>query len=79
MNTYIYSFVTVIKTSISHLMNFFSLFLVPQIEGKEKPIITYEGDLAVMICKTEYAPMSWIWYMTNGTEPVRSPSVGQAK
>ncbi|NXB64399.1 EMB protein, partial [Struthidea cinerea] len=43
---------------------------VPKIEGKEKPIITYEGDLAVMVCKTEYAPMNWAWYMTNGTERV---------
>ncbi|XP_041884314.1 embigin isoform X1 [Corvus kubaryi] len=43
---------------------------VPKIEGKEKNLITYERDLAVMICKTEYAPMAWTWYMTNGTELV---------
>ncbi|NXH35856.1 EMB protein, partial [Myiagra hebetior] len=43
---------------------------VPKIEGKEKPIITYEGDLAVMVCKTEYAPMNWTWSMSNGTELV---------
>ncbi|NXO17644.1 EMB protein, partial [Oriolus oriolus] len=43
---------------------------VPEIEGKDRPIITYEGDLAVMVCKTEYAPMAWTWYMSNGTELV---------
>ncbi|NXI78557.1 EMB protein, partial [Rhipidura dahli] len=43
---------------------------VPNIEGKEKPVITYEGDIAVMVCETEYAPMAWTWYMTNGTELV---------
>ncbi|NWT84380.1 EMB protein, partial [Lanius ludovicianus] len=43
---------------------------VPKIEGKEKTIISYEGDLAVMICKTEYTPTAWTWYMTNGTKLV---------
>ncbi|NXO37879.1 EMB protein, partial [Locustella ochotensis] len=43
---------------------------VPKIEGKEKPLITYEGDKAVMICKAEYDPKAWAWYMTNGTELV---------
>lgn len=43
---------------------------VPEIKGKEKTLVTYEGDLAVMICKTEYAPMTWTWYRTNGTELV---------
>ncbi|NXB03772.1 EMB protein, partial [Cnemophilus loriae] len=43
---------------------------VPKIEGKEKRIITYEGDIAVMVCKTEYNPKAWTWYMTNGTELV---------
>uniref|UniRef100_A0A8C3XC86 Embigin n=1 Tax=Cyanoderma ruficeps TaxID=181631 RepID=A0A8C3XC86_9PASS len=45
---------------------------VPKIEGREKPIITYEGDRAVMVCKTEYNPKAWIWYMnmTNGTGQV---------
>ncbi|XP_037980956.1 embigin isoform X2 [Motacilla alba alba] len=41
---------------------------VPPIEGREKPIITYIGDTAVMVCKTEYHPKAWMWYMTNGTE-----------
>ncbi|NWV78389.1 EMB protein, partial [Dasyornis broadbenti] len=40
---------------------------VPKIEGKEKPIITYEGDKAVLVCKTDYTPTAWTWYMTNGT------------
>ncbi|NXC03383.1 EMB protein, partial [Orthonyx spaldingii] len=43
---------------------------VPKIEGKEKPIITYEGDIAVMVCKTEYAAMAWTWYKSNGTKLV---------
>lgn len=72
-------FVTLMKTCLSHLMIFFSLFLVPKLEGKDKPVITYERDKAVMVCKTEYDPKGWTWYMTNGTERVRSPSVGQAK
>lgn len=67
------------KTCVSHLMIFFfSLFLVPIIDGREKPIISYEGDIAVMVCTTVYNPKAWAWYMTNGTELVRSPSVGQA-
>ncbi|XP_041280553.1 embigin [Onychostruthus taczanowskii] len=43
---------------------------VPAIEGREKPIIAYIGDTAVMVCKTEYDPKAWMWYMTNGTELV---------
>ncbi|NXA87260.1 EMB protein, partial [Melanocharis versteri] len=43
---------------------------VPKIDGKEKRIITYEADRAVMVCKTEYDPKAWTWYMTNGTELV---------
>ncbi|KAI1240121.1 hypothetical protein IHE44_0011572 [Lamprotornis superbus] len=41
---------------------------VPKLEGKEKAVITYLGDKAVMVCKTEYNPKGWTWYMTNGTE-----------
>lgn len=68
------------KTCISHLMNSFLLLLVPNVEGRKKPIISYEGDKAVMVCKTEYNPKSWIWYMnvTNGTGRVRPSSIGQA-
>ncbi|NXY63413.1 EMB protein, partial [Callaeas wilsoni] len=43
---------------------------VPKIEGREKPIVTYNGDAAVMVCETEYNPKAWTWYMTNGTELV---------
>ncbi|XP_056369675.1 embigin [Oenanthe melanoleuca] len=43
---------------------------VPKLEGKEKPVITYERDKAVMVCKTEYNPKTWSWYMANGTELV---------
>ncbi|NXR58622.1 EMB protein, partial [Rhadina sibilatrix] len=43
---------------------------VPKIEGKEKPVITYEGDKAVMVCKTDYNAKTWTWHMTNGTELV---------
>ncbi|XP_015470951.1 embigin isoform X2 [Parus major] len=41
---------------------------VPKTEGREKPVITYIGDTAVMVCKTEYNAKAWTWYMTNGTE-----------
>ncbi|KAM6230141.1 embigin isoform 1-T1 [Porphyrio hochstetteri] len=44
---------------------------VPTVEGKEKPIISYEGDTAVMICKTSgYTPIAWTWYRTNGSEQI---------
>ncbi|CAN8220418.1 unnamed protein product [Coccothraustes coccothraustes] len=43
---------------------------VPPIDGREKPMITYIGDTAVMVCKTGYNAKSWSWYMTNGTELV---------
>lgn len=61
-------------------MNYFLLLLVPKVEGREKPIITYEGDRAVMVCKTECNPTAWFWYMnvTNGTGRVRSSPAGQA-
>ncbi|NWH77292.1 EMB protein, partial [Piaya cayana] len=35
----------------------------------EKPIVTYGGDTAVMMCKSSgYTPIAWTWYMTNGSE-----------
>ncbi|XP_054666430.1 embigin isoform X2 [Grus americana] len=44
---------------------------VPKIEGKEKPIVSYEGDTAVMICKSfGYTPIAWTWYRTNGSEQI---------
>ncbi|POI28972.1 hypothetical protein CIB84_007278, partial [Bambusicola thoracicus] len=42
---------------------------VPQIEGREKPVISYEGDSAILVCKSHsYTPIAWTWYMTNGSE-----------
>ncbi|NXT22033.1 EMB protein, partial [Syrrhaptes paradoxus] len=44
---------------------------VPKIEGREKPIVTYGGDTAVMICKSlGYTPIAWTWYMTNGSKQI---------
>ncbi|XP_062456075.1 embigin [Rhea pennata] len=44
---------------------------VPKIEGKEKPIISYEGDSVVMICKSSnYTPITWTWYLTNGSKQI---------
>ncbi|XP_071586758.1 embigin isoform X2 [Heliangelus exortis] len=44
---------------------------LPKIDENKKPIISYEGDTAVMICKShDYAPLSWTWYMTNGSKQV---------
>ncbi|NXF40469.1 EMB protein, partial [Nyctibius bracteatus] len=45
--------------------------LQPKIKGKEKPVVSYEGDKAVLICKSfDYAPIAWTWYMTNGGEQI---------
>ncbi|XP_040396806.1 embigin isoform X1 [Cygnus olor] len=44
---------------------------VPKIDVKDKPVITYEGDAAVLVCKSSgYTPISWTWYMTNGSEQI---------
>ncbi|KAM9262040.1 embigin [Morus bassanus] len=44
---------------------------VPKIKGREKPIVSYEGDTAVMICKSSgYTPIAWTWYMTNGSQQI---------
>ncbi|XP_009461653.1 PREDICTED: embigin [Nipponia nippon] len=44
---------------------------VPKIEGREKPIVSYEGDTAVMMCKSfGYTPIAWTWYKTNGSEQI---------
>ncbi|OXB80177.1 UNVERIFIED_CONTAM: hypothetical protein H355_011635 [Colinus virginianus] len=41
------------------------------IEGREKPVISYEGDSAILICKSHsYTPIAWTWYMTNGSEQI---------
>ncbi|MBN3279923.1 EMB protein, partial [Polyodon spathula] len=42
---------------------------VPDTEGREKPLVCYEGDAVVMICKShEFVPNTWIWLKVNGTE-----------
>ncbi|KAK1176121.1 embigin-like [Acipenser oxyrinchus oxyrinchus] len=42
---------------------------VPDTEGREKPLVCYEGDAVVMICKShEFVPNTWIWHKVNGTE-----------
>ncbi|NXG41633.1 EMB protein, partial [Psilopogon haemacephalus] len=34
-------------------------------------IVSYEGDTAVMICKSSgYTPTAWTWYMANGSEQI---------
>nr|XP_009942061.1 PREDICTED: embigin [Opisthocomus hoazin] len=44
---------------------------VPKIEGKEKNIVSYEGDTAVLVCKSSgYTPIAWTWYMINGSEQI---------
>lgn len=61
-------------------MIFLYLFLVPKIKGKEKPIVSYEGDSVVMVCESgNYIPITWIWYTINGSHQVRFPFVGQAE
>ncbi|XP_039606431.1 embigin isoform X1 [Polypterus senegalus] len=42
---------------------------VPHTEGREKPLISYEGDAIVMVCKAHsHLPNGWTWYRLNGTE-----------
>uniref|UniRef100_A0A8C3XVB5 Embigin n=1 Tax=Chelydra serpentina TaxID=8475 RepID=A0A8C3XVB5_CHESE len=42
---------------------------VPQIEGKEHHVVSYVGDSVVLVCKSiKYIPISWIWYMSNGSD-----------
>ncbi|XP_053911210.1 embigin [Cuculus canorus] len=44
---------------------------VPKIEGREKPIVSYGGDTGVMTCESsDYIPIAWSWYMTNGSEQI---------
>ncbi|NWI15743.1 EMB protein, partial [Crypturellus soui] len=44
---------------------------LPQIEGKDKTIISYEGDKVVMMCKSSnYTPIAWNWYLANGSEEI---------
>lgn len=42
-------------------------------ELRDKPIVSYVGDTAVMECKMEETkpqPTTWTWYKANGTEKV---------
>uniref|UniRef100_A0A669QCB2 Embigin n=1 Tax=Phasianus colchicus TaxID=9054 RepID=A0A669QCB2_PHACC len=44
---------------------------VPQIAGREKPVVSYKGDSAILICESRsYTPIAWTWYMTNGSEQI---------
>ncbi|NWS67756.1 EMB protein, partial [Crotophaga sulcirostris] len=44
---------------------------LPKIAEKEKPIISYEGYAAVMMCESlDYSPIAWTWYRTNGSEQI---------
>ncbi|XP_065717869.1 embigin isoform X2 [Patagioenas fasciata] len=43
----------------------------PKIEAREKPIISYKGDMTILICEiSEYTPVAWTWYRTNGSEQI---------
>ncbi|XP_064901251.1 embigin isoform X1 [Columba livia] len=43
----------------------------PKIEAKEKPVISYKGDMTILICKiSEYTPIAWTWYRTNRSEQI---------
>ncbi|XP_069412492.1 embigin isoform X4 [Ovis canadensis] len=44
---------------------------VPEINGKNKPLITYVGDTVVLICKCQDClPLNWTWYSGNGSVQV---------
>ncbi|XP_042638201.1 embigin [Orycteropus afer afer] len=46
-------------------------FKVPEIHGKNKPMITYVGDSTVLTCKCQdYIPLYWTWYHSNGSVKV---------
>ncbi|XP_074850398.1 embigin [Carettochelys insculpta] len=43
----------------------------PQIDGKDQHVVSYVGDSVVLVCKSvRYIPISWIWYMSNGSDQV---------
>ncbi|XP_034855239.1 embigin [Mirounga angustirostris] len=43
-------------------------FRVPEVQGKNKPLVTYVGDSAVLICKCQHcSPLNWTWYSSNGS------------
>ncbi|XP_053762957.1 embigin [Panthera pardus] len=46
-------------------------FKVPEIHGKNKPLITYVGDSTVLMCKCQHcSPLHWTWYHSNGSVQV---------
>ncbi|XP_020852400.1 embigin [Phascolarctos cinereus] len=46
-------------------------FKVPEIYTKEKPLVNYERDSAVLNCNSRnYVPLEWMWYTSNGSEKV---------
>lgn len=50
---------------------FSKYFLVPEIHGKNKPLITYVGDSTVLMCKCQHcSPLHWTWYHSNGSVQV---------
>ncbi|XP_011885474.1 PREDICTED: embigin [Cercocebus atys] len=43
-------------------------FKVPELHGKNKPLISYVGDSTVLTCKCQNCfPLNWTWYSTNGS------------
>ncbi|XP_072461773.1 embigin isoform X2 [Notamacropus eugenii] len=46
-------------------------FKVPEVYTKEKPLVNYERDSAVLNCNSKnYVPLEWKWYASNGSEKV---------
>ncbi|CAK7303933.1 EMB [Vulpes lagopus] len=46
-------------------------FKVPEVQGKNKPLITYVGDSVVLICKCQHcSSLNWTWYTNNGSAQV---------
>ncbi|XP_054842092.1 embigin [Eublepharis macularius] len=42
---------------------------VPEVGGKSKSLVSYEGDSVVMTCNSgKYVPFDWVWYTMNGSE-----------
>lgn len=45
----------------------------PQLQMRDKPIVSYVGDSVVIVCKMEETkpkPSTWNWYKANGTDKV---------
>ncbi|XP_012577374.1 PREDICTED: embigin isoform X2 [Condylura cristata] len=46
-------------------------FKVPELSGKNKPLITYVGDSAILKCKCQDCfPLNWTWYSSNDSVQV---------